>query len=498
AKKAGTATITAKTANGKKATCKVTVKAPSAKKITLETSSLTLYKGEKQTLSYTLSPANAVGEVTFKSSKTSVITVSAKGVVKAKKAGTATVTAALANGKKATCKVTVYTEPSSISLSKTALLLATGDTSDMSYELSSTTDYTTVTWKSSDTSVAAVDSDGKITAKENGTATVTATTANGKSASCAVTVDGPHITALSVKEDRQYLQKGGTCQLQYEVSPSVFVDTLSWSSSNPSVAAVDSSGKITGVQAGTATITVSASFSEAQISGNTITTTARSFSDSCEVTVTEGLYIDISNGSVTITADTVTQNGAVYEYDDTYGVTLVQSGSQSENIIKVQSYTKPVHVILAGVNLKSDSIALDVGAYYYNVTVELKTGTENYLESYGSSTIASPMRCVGGNAILTGGGKLTLVSHSAPALLVATGLNISGGTITAVTYDSEAGVIGTKNGRCSDITISGSAKVYAYGGYEAVGAGKSGTNESDTISVATGTVTYSSTVPSSF
>ena len=106
---AGTATITAKTNNGKSATCTVTVKDNSVAVtgITLDKSSVTMGKGNNFLLTATITPANATDKtVTWESSDTGVATVS-NGTVKAVGIGTAEITAKTVNGKTASCTVTV-------------------------------------------------------------------------------------------------------------------------------------------------------------------------------------------------------------------------------------------------------------------------------------------------------------------------------------------------------------------------------------------------------
>ena len=89
AKKAGTATITAKV-GGKKYTCKITVKkAPSNTKTAISEKKLTLYVGDTQTLKM----LGTSKKVSWSSGKKSVATVTSKGLVTAKKAGTTTITA---------------------------------------------------------------------------------------------------------------------------------------------------------------------------------------------------------------------------------------------------------------------------------------------------------------------------------------------------------------------------------------------------------------------
>ena len=110
--KAGTAkiTVTSKKNKKKKATIKVVVKKKAITKVKLNATKATLTVGSKKTLKATATPKkNTCTKVSWKSSKKTVATVSSKGVVTAKKAGSATITATAVDGskKKATCKVTV-------------------------------------------------------------------------------------------------------------------------------------------------------------------------------------------------------------------------------------------------------------------------------------------------------------------------------------------------------------------------------------------------------
>ena len=120
----------------------------------------------------------------------------------------------------------------------------------------------TVAWKSSDASVATV-ANGKVTGVKAGTATVTAT-AGGKSASVAVTVTEDVVKVESVKitgatGGKLSVAKGASKQLGATVGPDdATYKTVTWTSSNTAVATVDRTGKVTGVKAGTATITAKA------------------------------------------------------------------------------------------------------------------------------------------------------------------------------------------------------------------------------------------------
>ena len=90
-------------------------------------------------------------------------------------------------------------EPTSVSLNKTSLTLDVGKSYTLTKTVSPSNAATSYTWRSSNTSVATVDGNGKVTAKKAGTATITVKTSNGKTATCKVTVNlpTPQITSLS-------------------------------------------------------------------------------------------------------------------------------------------------------------------------------------------------------------------------------------------------------------------------------------------------------------
>ena len=90
-------------------------------------------------------------------------------------------------------------EPTSISLNKTSLTLDVGKSYTLTKTVSPSNAVTSYTWSSSNTSVATVDKNGKVTAKASGTATITVKTSNGKTANCKVTVNlpSPQITSLA-------------------------------------------------------------------------------------------------------------------------------------------------------------------------------------------------------------------------------------------------------------------------------------------------------------
>ncbi len=155
--------------------------------VTLNSTKLKLYLGETKTLKASTYPSKV--DVTWKTSDKSVVSVSA-GKLNALKKGSATITASFKyNGKtyKTTCKVTV-SKPS-VSLSESSASLEAGQ----SLTLKATVNPSggKLKWTTSNSKVATVNSNGKITAKSNGTATITAAyTYKGKTykKTCKITV----------------------------------------------------------------------------------------------------------------------------------------------------------------------------------------------------------------------------------------------------------------------------------------------------------------------
>ena len=252
-KSKGTATITATAESGITATCEVTVKVP-ATSVKMSKTSATLYVGETVELSATMTPAETTDTINWKSSNTSVATVSENGVVTAKANGDAIITATTTSGKTATCKVTVIKPATAIKLSKTSLSLNKGKTYTLKATMSPTTTTDKVTWKSSNTAIAKVSATGVVTAVAKGTATITATTGSGKTATCKVTVLLPS-TSVTLSKTSLSLNKGKTYTLKATMSPSTTTDKVTWKSSNTKVATVSSTGVVKAIAKGTCTIT---------------------------------------------------------------------------------------------------------------------------------------------------------------------------------------------------------------------------------------------------
>lgn len=194
------------------------------------------------------SPLNEPAQIIWSSSHEDTASVSEQGLVTAHKAGTAVITASVSvttdSGTltgSASCTITVT---NSIALNQNTLTLYLGQTHQLT-AAAAPADH--ITWTTSNSEIADVSTEGKITPKNTGTVVITAW-ANGISASCNVTVKKP---SLSLKSKATiYLDNPVT--LTASVEP---MGKITWKSSNKKVAVVNSSGKVTPKKTGKATIT---------------------------------------------------------------------------------------------------------------------------------------------------------------------------------------------------------------------------------------------------
>ena len=148
-------------------------------------------KGKYVQLTAKVSPDNATYKtITWSSSNTKVATVDNKGKIHIVGHGTAKITATQKENKlTATYTIVGYTPAKSISLNKNTITINKESTQKLTVSFNPTnTSSKAIIWKSSNTSVATVDNKGVVKAISKGTATITATSTYGKSATCKVTV----------------------------------------------------------------------------------------------------------------------------------------------------------------------------------------------------------------------------------------------------------------------------------------------------------------------
>lgn len=224
-----------------------------------------------------------------------------------------------------------------------------------------------VTWASSNTLVATVDENGKVTGAGVGTATITVTTVDGGfTATCNVEVSPVAIEGFEIKSSTS-IKVGGTETLVPIFTPANATNkSVTWESSNNEVATVDDNGTVTGVAVGTATITATtlegghtAECEVTVVAGSNSTTVSIDFSGQGYANQkdmsAEAIYID-SNVSVTFDKGTNTSNVPKYYSSGTavrvYGgntftvsaadskittITLTFGGSDGSNAITTDS-----------------------------------------------------------------------------------------------------------------------------------------------------------------
>jgi len=259
----GNAKITVSTGNGYKAECIVTVETKIIG-ITVSPNETEVEVGNTVTLTATKKPSIGSTEgLVWSSSNNGVAKVNDDGVVTGIAQGTVTITIKSSSGLvKTKAKVTVVQSPTGITLDKNKVALDMSGTKttklNATIQPSNANRNTGITWNSSNTGVATVDQSGNVTAKANGTTTITATTQNGKSASCTVTVTTA-ITSLTVSPTSKTLKTGETVQLTATKNPSTATEGITWTTSNSSVATVNQNGLVTAKGSGKATITVKSS-----------------------------------------------------------------------------------------------------------------------------------------------------------------------------------------------------------------------------------------------
>jgi len=250
-------------------------------------------------------------------------------------------------------------DPTGVTLSASTLTMAENSTATLTATVAPTnaTDKSVI-WESSNPTVVSVDENGNLTSYGAGSATITVTTKNGKTATCSVTVstDAPAAT-LSLNKETLTLTEGASETLTATYTP----DTakLTWTSSHPSIATVDNTGKVTAVTAGTATITVSSSAGKTANCALTVEEETEE-NDSSKVHVTS---VDFDCKPVYV-GDTI-QFTATYEPDNATETTQIWS-SNNEACISVDQTGK---IIVHKAGTATIKLQIDHAAKTCKITV---------------------------------------------------------------------------------------------------------------------------------
>lgn len=194
------------------------------------------------------------------SSKKSVATVDKNGKITAtSKEGTAVITVTLASKKTAKVTVTVkMIRTTKLTKVPKTLSLTTGKKYTLKPVVTPSNSQEKVTYKSSNTKIATVSSTGVITAKKVGKVTITVQYGKQKATVTLTVKKAPALKAIKNVPTKKTITKGKTYTLKPQLYPSGAIAKITYTSSNKSVATVDSKGKITAKKKGTAVITVKA------------------------------------------------------------------------------------------------------------------------------------------------------------------------------------------------------------------------------------------------
>ena len=309
-----------------------------------------------------------------------------------------------------------------VSISSSSLTLTEGESAQLTATVSPAKALEKrVTWSSSNSDVAMVDSNGKVLAVKAGSASVTATTIDGnKTASCAVTVVAKVIpvSGITLNTSSLNLIKGATETLVATITPADATDkTVTWSTSNAAVAYVEN-GLVTATGGGSATITA--------LAGDKTAT--------CEVTVTVPVSgIALSDASLALTVGDKQTLTATVTPEDATDKTVTWTSSDPD----IASVTN------------GEVTAVAVG----NATITAKAGDK---EATCEITIAAKVIPVSGITLNTSslnlikGATETLVATVTPA--DATDKTVVWGTSNATVASVENGVVTAVGGGSATIT----------------------------------------------
>ncbi|MDF2865437.1 MAG: hypothetical protein K0R72_246 [Clostridia bacterium] len=355
----GAAVITAETYNGFSSYCVVTVTDQYTSTIPatgiVTNGNVSIEEGYSYYLETSVLPYNATNKsVVYYSDNSNIATVSSTGRVTGVSQGVTVITAQTHNGYQSRSVVTVtsktvpatgITITSNVNLKEGNVYYLT--TSILPYNATDKT----VKYYSSDTSVARVNSDGKITARDAGTTVITAETHNGYKAYCYVTVTENSIQASGITVTSNLnLKVGYEYYLNASVSPyNATNKTIIYYSSDTGVARVDSSGKVTGVSKGVAVITLQ---------------THNGYTASCVITVTESV--------VSVTGITVNTNLTLKIAERQYITATVSPYNATDKTVKY--YSDDTNI--ASVNSNGRVTGINKGVTV--VTAESQNGYKAY------------------------------------------------------------------------------------------------------------------------
>lgn len=301
----GQATVVARGVNsGVIGTSAVRIIAQAAADVSVSPANVVLRPGKTSAL--TATSTDPADTFEWSSSEPGIATVNANGVVTAVAAGEAEITATGANsGNSGTSTVTVAAvTPVAVSVSPAEVSLRPTQTATL--DATSTDGNDTITWASSDPSVATVDDNGVVTAEAVGEAAIVATGSNSGGTDAAnVIVAGRPPATITVTPDEFILRPDLVATLTANSTDPE--DNFAWTSSDTAIATVGAAGTVTGVAEGQATITATGTASGD--SGNAVVTVNAAIPD--EITVVPAELSLRPTRTATVTAESTNADDAL-------------------------------------------------------------------------------------------------------------------------------------------------------------------------------------------
>ncbi len=353
----GVAVITGTLENGKTVQTTITVVAPILD-VTLDKTEVTLTGIDSSvTLNAIINPSNTTDDktLTWTSLNESVVKVE-NGVLTAVGKGKTEVTVTTTNGKTATCIVTVVVPATGIKINKSDFEMEVGSADVLTTTITPEgASESTVIWTSSNPSVLFVTSNGELIAKETGTAKITASI-NGISDTITVKVIRSIKSFTLLTEENLTLLKHTTSKILTQINPSNTTEdtTITWKSSNPFIALVDSNGIITAKNKGTAKITGTLK------NGKSVTVNVT-------VTIIPITKLEAKEENVELLINSKTILDLLYTPVDTTEKDNIKWVSLDENIVSVDE-----NGIITGNNIGSTQViaSIDGISATFNVTVK--------------------------------------------------------------------------------------------------------------------------------
>jgi uncharacterized protein YjdB len=308
----------------------------------------------------------------------------------------------------------------------------------------------TVTWVSSNTAVATVDSLGLVTAVFPGNAIITVISADGpKRDSSAVTVNAVLVTGISMTITTAVIDINTTKQLTATITPSNATNqNVSWSSSNTTVATVDANGLVTAKAVGTVVITATS-----QDGGKTATTTVTvnipvtgiSISTTTaviDINTTKQLTTTIAPGNATnqnvswssgnVAIATVDANGLVTA--KAVGTVVITATSQDGG--KIATVTVTVNIPVTGISMTTTTTVIDINTTKQLTATIAPVNATNQNVSWSSSNTA--VASVDANGLVTakavGTAVITATSQDGGKIATTTVTVNDGDSASAVVY----------------------------------------------------------------